>query len=446
MSSKKNKILLLGIICLLSIILEIVIVVVNNKNEKNISDNNFNQETVSKEEVEKVDEETLIVLSINPKIMLKVKDNTIIEIYQLNDDSIIFTNEKLKGLELEKGIETIINILKENNYIKDDTMVRVSLYNKSKGSQNVISVVKSKFNETNINIESYNINDEEKNEIKNIVSDYEERVKTYTVTFNSNGGNTISPQIIKENNILNKPDNPTKIGYTFLGWYYNNNVFDFNTKVNQDMTIIAQWKEILTEKNIVVQEPISYSTKEVQEVNMLRGTKTVTQTGKTGKKNITYKVVYNSQGQEVSRNKISENIIENPTNEIVKVGISDYNLNTDTIKYGYNGVYCLDKDLISLNGGPGMCIGHFSGYFNSITVNTTTYLYSYSVGQTIREEAVYINANNLIKLNTKMSHIFTGTLNGVNYNFNYLAGDSSPSTIKITQEECNKFNLSCGRW
>ena len=30
--------------------------------------------------------------------------------------------------------------------------------------------------------------DEEKNEIKNIVSDYEERVKTYTVTFNANGG------------------------------------------------------------------------------------------------------------------------------------------------------------------------------------------------------------------------------------------------------------------
>ena len=144
MSSKKNKILIVGIICFLLIILGVVIVVVNNKNEKNISDNNFNQETVSKEEIEKVDEETLIVLSINPKIMLKVKDNTIIEIYQLNDDSIIFTNEKLKGLELEKCIETIINISKENNYIKDDTMVKVSLYNKSKESQNVINVVESK--------------------------------------------------------------------------------------------------------------------------------------------------------------------------------------------------------------------------------------------------------------------------------------------------------------
>lgn len=446
MSSKKNKILIVGIICFLLIILGVVIVVVNNKNEKNISDNNFNQETVSKEEVEKVDEETLIVLSINPKIMLKVKDNTIIEIYQLNDDSIIFTNEKLKGLELEKGIEIIINISKENNYIKDDTMVRVSLYNKSKESQNVISVVESKFNETNINIESYNINDEEKNEIKNIVSDYEERVKTYTVTFNSNGGNTISPQTIKENNILSKPANPTKSGYTFLGWYYNNNVFDFNTKVNQDMTIIAQWKEILTEKNIVIEEPISYSTKEENEVNLKRGSRIVTQNGKNGKKNITYKVVYNSQNQEISRIKISENIIENPTNEIVKVGISDYNLNTDTIKYGSYGVYCLDKDLISIDGNPGMCIGTISGYFNSITINTTTYLYSYSVGETSVEQAVFKNANKLIKLNTKTFNTYTGTLNGVNYNFQYMAGDSSPSTIKITQEECNKFNLSCGRW
>ena len=299
MSSKKNKILIVGIICFLLIILGVVIVVVNNKNEKNISDNNFNQETVSKEEIEKVDEETLIVLSINPKIMLKVKDNTIIEIYQLNDDSIIFTNEKLKGLELEKGIETIINISKENNYIKDDTMVKVSLYNKSKESQNVINVVESKFNEININIESYDINDDEKNEIKNIVSDYKEQIKTYTVTFNSNGGSNVNSQTIKENQIVSKPNNPIRNGYTFLGWYYNNNKFDFNTKINQDMTIVAQWKEILTEKNIVVEEPISYSTKEENEVNLKRGTRIVTQNGKNGKKNITYKVVYNSQNKGV---------------------------------------------------------------------------------------------------------------------------------------------------
>ena len=435
MSSKKNKIFLLGIICFLSIILEVVIVVVNNKNEKNTSDNNFNKETVSKEEVEKVDEETLIVLSINPKIMLKVKDNTIIEIYQLNDDSIIFTNEKLKGLELEKGIETIINISKENNYIKDDTMVRVSLYNKSKESQNVISVVKSKFNETNINIESYNINDEEKNEIKNIVSDYEERVKTYTVTFNSNGGNTISPQIIKENNILNKPDNPTKIGYTFLGWYYNNNVFDFNTKVNQDMTIIAQWKEILTEKNIVVQEPISYSTKEVQEVNMLRGTKTVTQTGKTGKKNITYKVVYNSQGQEVSRNKISENIVEQPIEEIVKIGVSDYNLNSDKITGWSSGYACYKENFNVVEEGFKVC-SSYVGKHSTITINNKVYLTSFN-SNSIRP-LIFIKLAN-------SDEMPCASVNGTQYCFEAGFGELGTNN-PLTEQDCTKYGLACGRW
>lgn len=436
MSSKKNKILIVGIICFLLIILGVVIVVVNNKNEKNISDNNFNQETVSKEEIEKVDEETLIVLSINPKIMLKVKDNTIIEIYQLNDDSIIFTNEKLKGLELEKGIETIINISKENNYIKDDTMVKVSLYNKSKESQNVINVVESKFNEININIESYDINDDEKNEIKNIVSDYKEQIKTYTVTFNSNGGSNVNSQTIKENQIVSKPNNPIRNGYTFLGWYYNNNKFDFNTKINQDMTIVAQWKEILTEKNIVVEEPISYSTKEENEVNLKRGTRIVTQNGKNGKKNITYKVVYNSQNKEVSRTKISEDITENPTNEIVKVGISDYNLNSDKITGWTHGYACKDTTFFEQDGEKyQICTTHVDEY-NSIIINNKEYLTSFNSNQ-IRP-LIYLRLENDREMPST-------TINGTKYYFEAGYGEIGTNN-PLTEQDCTKYGLACGRW
>jgi len=446
MNNKMKKLWLFGIIGLVLIVLVLIVFFINNKDDKNISNNNSsNQEDVSKEEVEKLDDETLIVLSINPKIMLKVKDNKIVEIYQLNNDSIIFTNEKLKGLELEEGIQTIINISKENNYIKDDTMVRVSLYNKSKESQNVISVVESKFNEVNINIEVNDINDDEKTEIKNIVNNYKEQVKTYTVTFNSNGGTNVNSQTIKENSIASKPTNPTRNGYTFLGWYINNNKFDFNTEINQDITLIAQWKEILTEKNIVVEESISYSTKEENEVNLKRGSRTVAQSGKNGKKNVTYKVVYNSQNKEISRTKVSEEVIENPTNEIVKVGISDYNLNSDTVSYGYNGIYCLDKDLIVIEG-DSLCLGTFSGYFNTITLSNTTYLHSYSIGETSQETAVFTNSRPLIKLDKQTFNTYIGKLNGVKYNFQFFVGGGEDSSKLLTQQECDKFNLSCGRW
>lgn len=67
--------------------------------------------------------------------------------------------------------------------------------------------------------------------------------KAYTVTFNLNGGSgSISSQSILEGGKASKPSNPTKPGYTFNGWYYNNKEYDFNSVVSRDIILIANWK------------------------------------------------------------------------------------------------------------------------------------------------------------------------------------------------------------
>jgi len=66
----------------------------------------------------------------------------------------------------------------------------------------------------------------------------------YTVTFNSNGGSSILSQLVEENNKARKPDSPTKEGYNFNGWYYNNEEFDFNSAITKDITLIAKWSKI----------------------------------------------------------------------------------------------------------------------------------------------------------------------------------------------------------
>lgn len=68
-------------------------------------------------------------------------------------------------------------------------------------------------------------------------------VKTYTVKFNTDGGNEIESIEVEENNTLTKPENPTKTGYTFDKWVLDNKEYDFDTKVTEDITLKAIWKK-----------------------------------------------------------------------------------------------------------------------------------------------------------------------------------------------------------
>ena len=68
--------------------------------------------------------------------------------------------------------------------------------------------------------------------------------KWATVTFNSNGGSTVASQTVKYNNKAKEPTAPTKSGYTFAGWYTEEqltNTYDFGTLVTKDITLYAKW-------------------------------------------------------------------------------------------------------------------------------------------------------------------------------------------------------------
>lgn len=72
----------------------------------------------------------------------------------------------------------------------------------------------------------------------------------HTVSFNSNGGNAITSKKIKHNKKISKCDIPVKEGYEFIGWYYNNSLFDCNTKVTEDIILEARWEKNV-EKGVI---------------------------------------------------------------------------------------------------------------------------------------------------------------------------------------------------
>lgn len=76
-----------------------------------------------------------------------------------------------------------------------------------------------------------------------------EKINTYTVTFDSQGGTNVSNQTITEGGTVTQPDAPTRSGYYFLGWYSNEQDWNFSTNtITKDTTLYASWFEIVDVK------------------------------------------------------------------------------------------------------------------------------------------------------------------------------------------------------
>ena len=73
-------------------------------------------------------------------------------------------------------------------------------------------------------------------------------VDEFTVTFNSNGGSAVSSQTVKTGEKAVKPSDPTRVGYTFAGWYKDaacTTPWDFAVDtVSANTNLYAKWDEV----------------------------------------------------------------------------------------------------------------------------------------------------------------------------------------------------------
>ena len=80
----------------------------------------------------------------------------------------------------------------------------------------------------------------------NVPTTKEADKKTYTVTFETNGGSSINSATVNEGAMVSKPNNPTKDGFDFKGWFTDQNLtseFNFATSINSDLKLYAKWVE-----------------------------------------------------------------------------------------------------------------------------------------------------------------------------------------------------------
>ena len=70
-----------------------------------------------------------------------------------------------------------------------------------------------------------------------------------SISFNSNGGSSVTNQTITEGSKAKKPADPIKSGYTFGGWFTDSactNSYDFDTVVTGNITLYAKWTAATT--------------------------------------------------------------------------------------------------------------------------------------------------------------------------------------------------------
>lgn len=65
----------------------------------------------------------------------------------------------------------------------------------------------------------------------------------FTVSFDSNGGTPVAEQTVLNSPAI-RPNDPTKAGCVFEGWYVGETPFDFSAVVNENTTVVAKWKTL----------------------------------------------------------------------------------------------------------------------------------------------------------------------------------------------------------
>ena len=69
---------------------------------------------------------------------------------------------------------------------------------------------------------------------------------TWTVDFDAQGGSAVAAQKVQKGEAVGKPEDPTREGYRFTGWYLEpecENEWEFSLPVTENMTLYAGWTE-----------------------------------------------------------------------------------------------------------------------------------------------------------------------------------------------------------
>ena len=67
-------------------------------------------------------------------------------------------------------------------------------------------------------------------------------IESYTVSFDPAGGSDVPSQSVEYKQKVERPEDPTREGYTFKGWYLGNDPYSFDSEVKGALGLTARWE------------------------------------------------------------------------------------------------------------------------------------------------------------------------------------------------------------
>ncbi len=225
-----------------------------NKKVKNIPKEDIDKEEIDNEEVSEEVSEEVTENKIDEKKVVNKKE--VNNAYMNKKKKIIIIGSLAIGLFV-LGIIVFLIIRGLNNSVDEYTIT----LNNGTGVEEVKCKKNTMYNLEELTKENYIFlgwyNDTEKvlkvfcDKDYNLVARFEKDDKTsFTITFNSNGGTLVEPITVNRDEKLELPDDPTKEGFKFVGWFDQDDTPITNGMVleNKDITLYAKWEEQETVK------------------------------------------------------------------------------------------------------------------------------------------------------------------------------------------------------
>ena len=418
---KNKKFLLVFSIIVILIIALVIFLCLFNRETKELKENNYTSYLIS-------ENEALLEIEFKEsyyECTKRGKVSTCSDVTRkvTNVEVLVDTDVNLDNLDLENTIINFVNALLDNDVEINDLIITSNYEFKDE----FVTKLKEKIN-GDINIYL----DYQKN-----IDDFNTEVNYYTITFDTAGGSSIDSIVVKENDMITKPDNPTKEGYTFLGWYIDDEEFNFEDLVKSDLTLVAKWEE---NKNSSSGSSSSggSTTNTDGKINLNNNLSATVYKKSTGSQDCFF-YIFASNLQElypdasysaISNGTTRVSFWPGPAEDATSNEISLDDLNNSNLSFNTSKESSLENTLKKYDNTPGFTLVSFNNDNHKISFE---YEYITFNGLDVADGTT---ANKEVVNALKGAYLFQGPCGGY---------DASEN-ITVNEEICEKFNLDCGRW
>lgn len=452
MKDKKKIFIICGIILLLIVVGVVIFFLCNNKKQESVQPDDTKQEVKTYEMYVKINPLVKLVFNTSFKECEDPDGNkevcgggidTVVD-YELvnNDAKEIYNDLDFYGMNILDVLVELCDTARANG-IGFEKLDITSDYNNINKDEIAMYLKEHSKYDTQVSI---NVDFKEYINKDDLLTEEEKQEeKLFSVIFNTDGGTKISSQVLHEGEKVKKPEDPKKQGYNFVEWRFNNNKYDFDQVVTEDIKLKAVWERnndpttTTTTKSTTTKKTTTTTadpfTSTLSKINLNENFMVTIMYPGTACSELAFATNYDTVFADVLRDHPYEDY---KWEEIL--GNQEYNNRMNSLTFDSSKEETAKTILAQSKSSPAIGVidfeygvdGHFFTYsYKMITLESPKNYGKFGKDYDAQQDSFY----NKISKAFSSSKLFNGGCGSM----------PDPPTL-LTEELCSEFKLNCARW